>query len=562
MFALLCAAASPAGQVFETQHIFSPLTEELRISLETVGEDEWLEVIVVLDEPDKTDPLQLPVPERIEYYRDLAEAMQKALLQDLAEEGVDDYTVLEQNWLLNSVLLQAKPRKVRKIAKRKDVRKVARNGEVRLVDPELEPVSYASEPGVAWGAHEIDVESCWLDGVDGTGVLVAHMDTGVDPTHPAITGKFSGYWFDAVDGLTAPYDDNGHGTHTLGTLLGGDGFGPYPDDLGVAPGASWAGVKVMDAAGVGTYQQCLAGLEFVAALKAKADVRVVCASWSLDDAKEDLFFSVCERLRKLGVLPVFAAGNDGPEYGSSDTPGNYPTVVGVGAIDAAGVVPPFSSRGDAPAELPWIDPSHWLYGGWNLHKPDLVAPGVDIRSCVPGGGFRRLSGTSMATPHVAGVAALMIQRNPGLAPEELLQIMIDTAEPTAGCVAGVYDMSAGWGCIDARRAVAMSAPDSPMLTAKTDPASANALRIGAAPRDGGSLLRFALPRTAAARLVIYDLAGREIRTLVAGEVLSAGAGEVMWDGRDDRGRQAVSGVYFARLSLDDRSAACKLVKVH
>lgn len=564
---LICAAAPSFAQVIDPPDIYDPITDGLRIALDGAGDDDWIEILVVLDSVDKGDPLQMPVPERIEYYRDQALGMQKVLLRDLAAEGDGDYEILDQNWLLNSVLLRTRPSKINKIAKRKDVRKVSRNGQVRLIDPELQPVSYVSEPGVAWGAHEIGVEDCWQNGIDGSGVVVVHMDTGVDPTHPALSGKFTGYWFDAINGQETPYDDNGHGTHTLGTLLGGDGLGAYPDDLGVAPGARWAGVKVMNADGVGTYQQCLAGLEYVAQLKAKLDVRVVCGSWSLNDPKEDLLFPACERLRSLGILPVFALGNAGPGPRSADAPGNYPSVVGVGAVNADGHVAPFSARGNAPAIRPWNDQAYWSIGDWNLHKPDLVAPGVDVRSCVPGGGFRRLSGTSMAAPHVAGVAALMLQRNPALDPKELLEIMIATASRPGGNGTGGYTTAFGWGRIDAACAVAMADPGNPLLASapgtgpEPTPVPATGLSLNAAPRDGGSLLRFALPRAASVRLVVYNVAGQAVRTLAAGEPRSAGPGEALWDGRDDRGRTVVSGVYFARLSVGGQAAACKFVLV-
>ena len=572
LIAATCVAPVRAQHVFDPYDDNDTLTDDRRLFIGDTSDEAWTEILVIMDTSCKEDPQELSVPERIEYYRGQALAMQKLMLRELVADNSDDFVVLEQNWLLNSVLMRAKPRKIRKIAKRKDVRKVSRNGNVRLVNPGVGAVSFASQPGTAWGVAEIGAEHCWSKGYDGSDVVIVHMDTGADPQHPALVGKFTGHWFDAVDGRETPYDDNGHGTHTLGTLLGGDGRGDYPDDLGVAPGARWVGVKVMDADGVGSYQACLAGLQYVAQLKARLDIRIVCGAWSLDDPKADLLFPVCRRLRDLGILTVFAAGNAGPALRTADTPANYPTVVGVGALDAMGHVAVFSARGDAPAVLPWSDSDTWTLGAWNFHKPDLTAPGVEIRSCVPGGGFAEYSGTSMAAPHVAGAAAILLQRDDSLQPKELLSLLIDTARPAPHGGNGPEgwgdghecDTAYGWGRLDVAAAfdrINLGPLQPPAAEAGKSVVVDERLSLGAVLRDGGGLLRFSLPREGSIRVVLYNMAGEVVRTLAAGDVLPAGPGEMIWDGRDDRGRSVESGVYFARLSLGATSAACRMVLV-
>jgi subtilisin family serine protease len=553
----LFAVPSLANQGYDATGTDSKLSQDLSLAIDRASDDDLITIMVVLKIADKTDPLQLPVPARIQYYRRMAARSQADLLSDFTD--ADEIKLIGQNWLVNTILMKTKPRTVKKIAKRKDVHKVSRNGNVRLVDPELQPVSYVSEPGIAWGAEEIGVGSCWVSGYTGRDVIVAHTDTGVDPDHPALSGKFTGHWFDAIKGMSDPYDDNGHGTHTLGTLLGGDGLGPYPDDLGVAPGARYVAVKVMDASGVGTYKQCLDGLEYIADLKSDVDIRLVCGSWSLADPEEDFLFSACQRLNELGILAVFAAGNSGPGPETTDTPSNYPMVASVGAVDRDGLVSDFSARGNAPEMEPWSDPINWILADWNYRKPDLTAPGADIRSCVPGGGFRRLSGTSMAAPHVAGVAALLLQKDASLSPQDLMLTMIQTAH--SGPDGLKYDVAYGWGCVDAWEAI--RSLDNTITKAPEGVAigSDGGLGLTAANSSGGSLLRFKLPRASSVQMRIYNVAGQCLRSLASGATLSSGPQELVWDGRDDRGRQTTSGVYFARLTAAGQTAACKFVMV-
>lgn len=550
----LCASQILAADAFMGSEYNSTITRDLAIALEETHDDEWVTVIVVLNDQLKSEPMQLPVPDEIYYYQRTVLIAQENMIRELMEEDPDSIVIVDQNWLSNTILMKTKPPRVKKIARRKDVNKIARNSSVRLVDPALQPVTLVSEPGVAWGVDAIDAELCWAEGYDGNGVIVAHTDTGVDPDHPALSDKFSGHWFDAVNGETTPYDDNGHGTHTLGSLLGGDGLGPYPDDLGVAPGAKWVGVKVMNADGVGTYQQCLKGLEYIAALKTTVDIKVVCGSWCLTDPEEDILFNTCEKLRQFGIVTVFAAGNDGPEPQTADTPSNYPMVIGVGAVDRDDLVTDFSARGDAPQIEPWSLTSYWFNPGWLFRKPDLTAPGVDIRSCAPGGGFRRLSGTSMAAPHVAGVVVLLLQRDETLTPRQVYDILIGTADTTQG---GKHSSAYGWGRVnawDALRSVTYS-------TAVGDPLVARELSLSAAAHGPGHSLRFSLPRTGPAHLKVYNVAGQCVRTLISGVTLAEGPQELVWDGRDDSGRWSTSGVYFARLTASGRSASCKFVLV-
>lgn len=514
----------------------------MALDLADAGDEETITCFVILESTGATllkD--QLPVPQRIELYRRLAFDMQLRLLEEVAGEHGEAMSLIEQHWLLNAMIVEGKPSDIRRLARNKKVRKIARGGQIRLIDPS-ETITVVASQGTAWNVAMVGADDGWGRGYDGSGIIVGHLDTGVDPSHPALAGKWAGYWYDAVEGRSEPYDDHGHGTHTLGTLLGGDGEGSWDFDIGVAPGAQWVGAKVLDDKGNGSYRQCLNGLQYIVELKSHGvDVRIVCGSWTLDDMGYDVLLDVCNTLLDLDILPVFAVGNDGPEPGSADVPGCYPSVLAVGALDEDGLTPAFSSRGPAPrlnaGETAPLVPNS------RFHKPDLSAPGVSVCSSVPGGGYALMSGSSMAAPHVAGAAALLLDKNPSLLPRDLAAALLGSARPTL--VAAVLpDNNIGWGILDIQAALA-SVQDA-MATAVEDPIRlepAVSVRTG---RGAGAIISYSLSRGVSGSIEVYDLAGRLVRRF---EVQGNGSPrETYWDGADSHGRRVTSGVYVARLT--------------
>jgi subtilisin family serine protease len=270
--------------------------------------------------------------------------------------------------------------------------------------PQISPIRpVVSSPArlagaVTWGLERLGVPDLWDAGFTGKGVLVGHLDTGVDGKHQALKGAVAEFaefdlMGDKVDGAR-PHDSGEHGTHTAGTILGRK---IRATAFGMAPGARLASAMVIEGGNV--VARILGGMDWVVGL----GVKVLSMSLGLRGYHED-FLPVTGILRDRGVLPVFAVGN---EYaGTSRSPGNYVEALSVGACDENDEVADFSSSQRFARER---DPI----------VPDLVAPGVGVISSVPGEKFKQMDGTSMATPHVAGLAALLWQAKPEATPDEI-----------------------------------------------------------------------------------------------------------------------------------------------
>ena len=261
-----------------------------------------------------------------------------------------------------------------------------------------------------WGLQAMRIPDLWTQGLTGTGVRVAHLDTGVDATHPALESAVAQFaQFDLsgrpIPGAPATDSDlrEGHGTHTAATIAGR----PVRDrHVGVAPEAELYSAMVIE--GGDAVARILGGMDWAVG----NGVRILSMSLGIRGLVAD-FLDIVNVLRDNGVLPVIAIGNEGP--GTSRSPGNYPKALSVGAIDADGAVADFSS-------------SQRFKRRSQPLAPDLVAPGVDIVSARPGGGWRSLSGSSMATPHVAGLAALLLQARPDVTVAKLERAIWGSAD--------------------------------------------------------------------------------------------------------------------------------------
>ena len=235
-----------------------------------------------------------------------------------------------------------------------------------------------------WGINRVKAPAAW-SATRGQGVKVVVIDTGIDMTHPELSGIIKGGW-NAISTAATFNDDNGHGTHCAGTIAAKD------DDkgvVGVAPQIDLYGVKVLDENGSGTFDDVIAGMLW--AVENKMEV----ASMSLGASQgNQALADAVEAMRKGGVILIAAAGNSGRSVGY---PAAYPGAIAVAASDSNDRLASFSSRGPTVA---------------------AIAPGVAVKSTYMGGGYDTLSGTSMATPHVSGLTALYVATHKGATPEQ------------------------------------------------------------------------------------------------------------------------------------------------
>jgi subtilisin len=287
-----------------------------------------------------------------------------------------------------------------------DVVAICGTPSISLIRPERIAAA-TPKTGVTWGIEHLGVPALWRQGLTGKDVPIGHLDTGVDGKHPTFKGaiaKFAEFELSLGQRIQpdpAPHDSGEHGTHTAATIAGRPVAGRH---IGVAHGALlYSGLVIEDG---NVVARVLGGLDWAI----ETGVKIVSMSLGFRGWWEDCI-PIVQIIRARGILPIIAVGNEGP--GSSRSPGNYPTVLSVGAADESPAVAPFSSSQKfARAEDPLV--------------PDLVAPGVNIISAKPGNAFQSMSGSSMATPHIAGLAALLWEAKPSATAGEIEKAILDS----------------------------------------------------------------------------------------------------------------------------------------
>jgi uncharacterized repeat protein (TIGR01451 family) len=416
--------------------------------------DDTLPILVEMREQADLTPAAARLPDRaaagalaVESLRATAESSQRGVRAFLASEAsVGRAGDVRPLWVVNAVAARAATRTIAELAARPDVALVRADRWKQWINvKELNsPLStlYSPLSTVEWGVSRIHADQVWAAfNITGTGVVVANMDTGVDFLHPALAGNYRGCvkglcqhqtsWYDATgEGAVYPQDGNGHGTHTMGTIAGQDG-------IGVAPGARWIATRVLNSAGYGYESWIHAGFEWILAPGGNAAMApdVLSNSWGNDMGDDTRFQNDVRALRAAGIFTVFSNGNKGPYAGTVGSPASFPESFAVGATDSTDRVARFSSRGPSP---------------WGEIRPHVVAPGVQVRSAWPGGGYELLDGTSMAAPHVAGVAALMLSAQPGTTITTTAYVLTTTAVPLTTTTP---NNDSGWGRVDAYAAV-------------------------------------------------------------------------------------------------------------
>jgi subtilisin family serine protease len=408
--------------------------------------------------------------------RETAERTQAPLLKQLDALGLPHRSY----YVANLIAVQGDRAAVSALAAHPLVARIEADAPLPAALPAPEPSGPAQALGsasVEWNVARINADDVWAQGYTGQGVVIADQDTGFQWDHPALVNQYRGWdggsadhnfnWWDAIhadingDGTNPcgfssaePCDDGSHGTHTLGTAVGDDGAG---NQIGVAPGAKWIGCRNMDS-GVGrptTYIECF---------------QFFLAPWDLNEQNADpglapavinnswycpaselctgtSLLTTVENVRAAGIVVAVAAGNFGPGCGTaSHEPGFFDAATTVGATNAEDLIASFSSRGPATAD------------GSNRLKPDISAPGVQVRSSIPTDGYGFSDGTSMATPHLTGAVALLLSARPklggdvtGIEQRFFLTANHLTSAQDCGGVPGAQspNNTFGWGLLDA-----------------------------------------------------------------------------------------------------------------
>ena len=444
-------------------------------------------IVLMADQADLSPAYQLRSKQEkgrfvFETLRALAERSQASLLAALKDGGVPHRSL----YVVNAVVVEQGDLDLAlELAGRSDVARLVANPTVQQPLPALDAASPDAAPdAIEWGVNNVNAPQVWATGVTGAGIVIAGQDTGILWNHNALRSKYRGWngssadhnynWWDAIHGGAAnplcgfnspvPCDDHGHGTHTVGTVVGDDGGA---NQIGVAPGAKFIGCRNMNSGNgtAATYAECfqfflaptdLAGQNPNPALAP----HVINNSWGCPESEGctsatwGVIQTVQQSLRAAGVLVVASAGNDGSSCGSITTPlAIFPESFAVGAYNSSNVIASFSSRG----------PRFFT----NLQGPDISAPGVSVRSAVRSSttAYGSMSGTSMAGPHAVGVAALLWSAVPDLigqvpATEQYLRETAVKSVVGTACGSGAntapwntWDNTYGYGRIDALAAV-------------------------------------------------------------------------------------------------------------
>ncbi len=446
-------------------------------------------IIILSEQADVSDAKQLDTKiEKATYVfstlRDHAVQSQKELIAFLKNKNI----TYQSLWIVNAVMAVGNLDLIQTIAQRDDVRRIIANPIVHMAEPVDWPGGSDGERGtITWGIDTIHADDVWALGYNGQGAVVGGGDTGYDWSHPALKKQYRGYkealdtvdhnfnWHDAIHAISplsadsinpcginlqAPCDDFGHGTHTMGTMIGLDG----DMEIGVAPGAKWCACRNMERGNGAPYTY----IECFQWFMAPTDLNnenpdpalapdVINNSWGCpksegcDSSNWELMNMAVNNLRLSGVVVVVSAGNSGSSCSSVQDPAAiFEGSFSVGATAENDTIAGFSSRGPVTID------------GSNRPKPDISAPGVRTLSSIPGGSYTKFSGTSMAGPHVVGTVALMISANPALAGQvDLIENIIEqtavpkTTNQDCGDILGsqVPNNTYGYGRIDALAAV-------------------------------------------------------------------------------------------------------------
>ncbi len=442
----------------------SVISPQVQQAMDSSEQGDMLTVIVTLDE--QADLSRIKGADRAARLQGVIQALQATsnetqgrltgLLNTYRSQGlVESFTPL---WVFNGFSVTATVEVINTLAQDPDVYSITPD------NIEIVPTYGTPQANLSL----VNAPTLWDQGFTGQGVVVASMDSGVDASHPDLSSRWRGgsnSWYDPYAQHSDPIDLSGHGTWTTGVMVGGDAGGT---SIGVAPGAQWIAVKIFNDQGGSTATAIHQGFQWLLDPDGNPNTadapQVVNNSWTYANPGCNLDFELdLESLRAAGILPVFAAGNGGPYSGSSYSPSNNPAAFAVGAVDNNDQIYAYSSRGPSTC------------GGSTGPYPELVAPGVMVRTTDLYGLYTDATGTSLSAPHVAGGLALLLSAYPdldaGLQADALINSAVDLGALGPDDVFGYgrLDLSAAFDWIAAGPPPTQTPTQTPTSTPTTTP---------------------------------------------------------------------------------------------
>ncbi|MBW6497886.1 MAG: S8 family peptidase [Bacteroidales bacterium] len=379
------------------------------------------------------------------------------LLEALESEGRVKH--IQPLWIGNLVNVMVLPEVIEALSTRNDLARLDYNKMQQVIETDFSekdqhaapPDKLSTHPNIAWNVSLINAPGVWSEGFTGEEVVVSVIDSGVNYNHQDLAGRmwthpnYPNHGFNFVNNSHNTMDDNSHGTHCAGTVAGNGTAGTL---TGIAPQATIMALKVLDGSGSGTEAGVWAAIQF--SVEYGASVMSFSLGWKHAwNPDRSMWRTTMNNALAAGVIAAVAAGNEGTSYTDTPpsqvrTPGDIPppwtnptqmapggnsAVVSVGSTTNTDAISSFSSKG--PVTWQNVAPfNDYPYNpGTGLIRPDVVAPGSNIISLsnTSNTGYTTKSGTSMATPAVAGLMALMVSKNPGITPEQISQILEETA---------------------------------------------------------------------------------------------------------------------------------------
>jgi subtilisin family serine protease len=453
LFVVLVAGTVYAGTI----------TPDLAAQLVSSSDKELIPVMVRMSDqadPDQLRALTTGLDKRaarevvVLQLQNLAQSSQRNVINYLKSpqlrDQVKDITPL---FIANLIGVKATPAVIHRLAQFGETADISYDPERYMLDDVGSgPVAVGGEVGIdevdeiAWGVADIHAPEVWALGYNGTGVLVGCVDTGVNYNHLDLTthmwnggATYPNHGYDFVNNDNNPIDDNGHGTHTAGTVASNGSAGTQ---AGVAPNATIMAIKVLSASGSGSNTQVTNGMNFAVAQGCDVYNMSLGITGGGSTSDKANYRTISNNALAAGVIASISVGNSGQQQGTYPvpnnvgTPGNAPppwhnpqqtlagglsNVMGIGATQSNHAIASFSSVGPVTWQnvSPWND---YAYNpGMGLFKPDVSAPGNNIKSCLYSNntGYTLMSGTSMAAPHVTGAIALLLSKNHNLTPAQI-----------------------------------------------------------------------------------------------------------------------------------------------